>query len=195
MDAGLQAAADGRAWERVAKNISPGGWAVGSDGAIATLLGSCVSVCIYDGALRLGGMNHFLLPSRMGGDNAAADIVLAGDYAMEVLVNALLARGARKDRMIAKAFGGGAIVGAIQMPIGQRNAAFAREWLEREHIPLVASDFGGPWPRKVICIPATGDAYCRRVPVTREGADALSRREQAYEQSLVAPAPRKVDLF
>jgi len=185
--------------ERSALNINPGGWAVEHARSITTLLGSCVAVCIYDPKLRIGGMNHFLLPSRMKGANADADVVLAGDYAMEVLVNAMLGKGAHKNRMVAKAFGGGTIVTAIQMPIGARNAAFAKEWLEREGIALVASDLGGPWARKVVCVPATGDAFCRRIPISQAGAEAVVKAEQAYEQALVAPkapaaAPR-IELF
>src|SRR4051812_49955421 len=29
---------------------------------LRTILGSCVSVCLYDPSLRIGGMNHFMLP-------------------------------------------------------------------------------------------------------------------------------------
>ena len=181
--------------EHTALNINPGGWAVDTERPIATLLGSCVAVCIYDTKLGLGGMNHFLLPSRMKDNNADIDIVLAGDYAMEVLVNALLGKGAQKKRMVAKAFGGGAIVNAIRMPIGQRNADFAREWLGRESIPLLASDFGGAWARKVICVPATGDAFCRRIPINQAGTEAVVRSELDYEKTLIAPRAPKVDLF
>ncbi len=191
-----QEAAAGRQWERSAKNISPGGWSVDSNGAMGTILGSCVSVCLYDRQLNLGGMNHFLLPSRGSGQNDDEDIILAGDFAMEVLVNALLGKGAKKARLVAKAFGGGAIVGAIRMPIGERNAAFARHWLDQEGIPLVASDLGGAWARKVVCVPATGEAFCRRIPVNRESAEALVRSELDYQKSLSAPKPRGgVDLF
>ncbi|NLZ09711.1 MAG: chemotaxis protein CheD, partial [Alcaligenaceae bacterium] len=55
--------AQGRALERSARVINPGGWAVEGERAIATLLGSCVAVCLYDPKLRLAGMNHFLLPT------------------------------------------------------------------------------------------------------------------------------------
>jgi chemotaxis protein CheD len=176
-------------------NINPGGWAVDTERPITTLLGSCVAVCMYDPKLRLGGMNHFLLPTRANGGNADADVVLAGDFAMEVLVNALLAKGAQKSRLVAKAFGGGAIVDAIRMPIGQRNADFAREWLTREGIPLVASDFGGAWARKIICVPATGDAFCRRIPINQAGGANLVKSELDYETTLVARRTPKVDLF
>ncbi|CAB1369439.1 chemotaxis protein CheD [Denitratisoma oestradiolicum] len=189
-------ALSGKTLERLAHNINPGGWAVETERPISTLLGSCVAVCLYDPKLRLGGMNHFLLPSISRSSNADIDVVLNGDYAMEVLVNALLDKGAQKRRLVAKAFGGGNIVSSIRMAIGDRNVQFAREWLGREGIPLLASDFGGPWSRKVICVPASGEAYCRRTPITQPEVAAIVKEEQAYEQSLVATAKTKrVELF
>ncbi|HMX16613.1 MAG TPA: chemotaxis protein CheD [Rhodocyclaceae bacterium] len=183
--------------ERQAININPGGWAVDKQRPIATLLGSCVAVCLFDPLFKLGGMNHFLLPSRSG-SHADTDVVLAGDYAMEVLVNAMLAKGARKDRMVAKAFGGGTIVSNIRMAIGERNAEFAKEWLAREGVVLAASDFLGPWSRKVILDPATGDVWCRRMPVTQAVAAEVTRAESVYEQTLEKPVPvagKKIELF
>lgn len=190
-----------RELERLALNINPGGWAVQTERPIATLLGSCVAVCFYDPKLKLAGMNHFLLPSRASTKLADEDIVLNGDYAMEVLRNAMYAKGAAANRLVAKAFGGGNIVNSIQMAIGERNAVFTREWLEREKIPLVASDFGGAWSRKVIIDPVTGDAFCRRNPINQPDVVAMVKAESEYEKSLIvpkAPAPsqgKKIELF
>ncbi len=181
-------------FERLAFNINPGGWAVETERPISTLLGSCVAVCHFDPKLRLGGMNHFLLPSKRAGAGDDTDVVLAGDYAMEVLVNAMLAKGAHKNRLVAKAFGGGNIVSAIRMAIGDRNAEFAMEWLACEGIPLTASDFGGPWSRKVVWVPNTGEAFCRRSPVNQAITEVV-KAEAAYEQSLAAAKTKRVELF
>lgn len=192
------AALTGKDYERLARNINPGGWAIETERPIATLLGSCVAVCLFDPKLKLGGMNHFLLPSRSGSAHADADVILSGDYAMEVLVNGLLNKGVQKARLIAKAFGGGTIVSSIRMAIGERNAEFAHEWLEREGIPLIASDFNGPWSRKVVFVPNSGEAFCRRIPTTQASAAEVAKAEQAYEQTLVRPvkpAEKKIELF
>jgi len=173
-----------RELERVALNINPGGWAVATDRPIATLLGSCVAVCLFDTKLGLAGMNHFLLPSRRGPNVVEEDIVLSGDYAMEVLRNAMYARGASPLRLTAKAFGGGNVVSSIQMAIGDRNVAFARQWLERENIPLLACDFGDAWSRKVLICPSTGDAYCRRNPIHLPDVQAAIEAETRYEKTL-----------
>jgi chemotaxis protein CheD len=189
-----------RDYERSALNINPGGWSVQTERPIATLLGSCVAVCFYDPKLKLAGMNHFLLPTRAS-KNTDDDVVLNGDYAMEVLLNAMYKKGAQKARLQAKAFGGGNIVNSIQMAIGARNAEFAREWLDREGIPLAASDFGGAWSRKVIIDPISGDAFCRRNPINQPDVQAVVRAESEYEKSLFVtkkPTPsaeKKIELF
>lgn len=195
----------GKELERQALNINPGGWSVQTERPIATLLGSCVAVCFYDPKLKLAGMNHFLLPSRASSKWQDEDVILSGDFAMEVLRNAMYAKGASPTRLIAKAFGGGNIVNSIQMAIGERNAVFAKEWLDREGVPLVASDFGGAWSRKVIIDPLSGDVFCRRYPVNQPEVQAMVRAESEYEKSLkksliVSKKPavttqKKIELF
>ena len=190
---------DPKELERRSLNINPGGWAVERERPITTLLGSCVAVCLYDPKLGLAGMNHFLLPSRAKSADDDDDVILAGDYSMEVLLNTMLNKGAAKHRIVAKAFGGGTIVTSIVMAIGQRNAEFAKDWLAREGIPLVAQDFGGAWSRKVIFTPEGGDAFCRRLPITQPGMQEVVKDERDYEQSLhkpVRPAgEKKIELF
>lgn len=182
--------------ERIAHNIHPGGWTTEFHRPLATLLGSCVSVCLYDTRLKLAGMNHFLLPSVTGKRDDDPDLVLAGDFSMAVLVNDMLRQGANKARMVARAFGGGNVVSAFRTSIGERNAAFAQEWLEREGIPLLGSDFGGAWARKIVFLPATGDAYCRRVPIRTGAMESLIQEEARHAQALAKKLQKpSVDLF
>lgn len=200
MPAKPPASAAGREFERMALNINPGGWAVQSERPIATLLGSCVAVCLFDKGLQLAGMNHFLLPSRHGNHLAEEDVILSGDWAMEVLRNAMYARGASPSRLVAKAFGGGNVIRSIKMAIGERNIAFAQQWLERENIPLLGSDFGGPWSRKVVIDPKTGDAYCRRNPVSQPDEQEIFQAESEYAKVLQKKVSssvqeKKIELF
>ena len=128
--------------ERLSRNIRPGEWAVEAERPISTLLGSCVAVCLFDLALGLAGMNHFMLPQMKQGTHADEDVLLAGDACMEALLNAMLQRGAAKHRMRAKAFGGGAVIDTAvpgSLNVGKRNADFAHQWLEREEAELRAS--------------------------------------------------------
>ena len=67
---------------------------------LTTILGSCVAMCLRDPVARIGGMNHFLLPSgRMDGADEGRRY---GAYAMEVLINGVLSAGGRRDRLEAK---------------------------------------------------------------------------------------------
>lgn len=191
-------AASSKDLEQHARNIHPGQWAVEERQPIATLLGSCVAVCLFDPKLRFGGLNHFMLPIRTRASDSEYDSLLRGDYAMEVLVNAMLGKGAQKQRMIAKAFGGGNVVSSLRKSIGDGNINFTRSWLEREGIVLVSSDFGGPWARKVIFEPGTGDAYCKRIQTSQAISAQVAQEEVAYENSLLGPSkPRekKIELF
>ncbi|MBK1680174.1 chemotaxis protein CheD [Rhodocyclus tenuis] len=184
--------------ERLARNIHVGDWAVENERPIATLLGSCVAVCLYDQGGSLGGLNHFLLPTRKRDPLTDDDALLAGDACMTALLNGMLARGAVRHRLKAKAFGGGAVIEASSpaMAVGERNAEFAREWLERERIPLVASDLQGPWARKVLFVPQTGDAFCRRIASTMLSAQSVQREELAWAEAQLRPTTKpNVELF
>lgn len=188
--------------ERLSRNIKPGEWAIEPIRPISTLLGSCVAVCLYDSALPLAGMNHFMLPQMKKGTHADEDILLAGDACMEALLNAMLKQGAAKHRIKAKAFGGGTVIDANRpnsLSIGKRNADFTHEWLDRENIPLICSDFLGPWSRKVLLVPQNGDAYCKRVTSSLINIESLRREELAYANSLLNKAPtattNRIELF
>jgi chemotaxis protein CheD len=186
--------------ERLARTIHPGAWAIEPERPLSTLLGSCVAVCLFDPQSRVGGLNHFMLPTIRRGSNDDVDSLLSGSYAMEALLNALLQRGAKKLRLQAKAFGGGTIINTSGplMSIGLRNAEFTKEWLGREGIPLLASDFLGPWSRKVLFLPATGDVFCRRMVTNMATAEVITREEQSYASTLVqkpGSTDKKIELF
>lgn len=186
--------------ERLARTIHPGAWAIEPERPLSTLLGSCVAVCLFDPQSRVGGLNHFMLPTIRRGSNDDVDSLLSGSYAMEALLNALLQRGAKKVRLQAKAFGGGTIINTSGplMSIGVRNAEFTKEWLGREGIPLLAADFLGPWSRKVLFLPASGDVFCRRMVTNMATAEVITREEQSYATTLVqktGSTDKKIELF
>lgn len=188
---------DPKAIDQLALSVQPGAWAVEPERPVSTLLGSCVAVCLFDPLLRVGGLNHFMLPTMRTSGNGDVDSLLSGAYAMEALLNALLQRGAKKPRLLAKAFGGGTITNttlSASLTVGMRNAAFAREWLDREGIPLMASDFLGPWSRKVLFVPRTGDAFCRRVVTSMATAEVIAREERLYMENMDRQATRSTSL-
>lgn len=121
---------------------------------ITTLLGSCVAACIRDPVARVGGMNHFLLPGYEGrARNSEAERY--GVHLMELLVNGLLQRGGRRDRLQAKLFGGARTIEGLS-DIGARNAAFAERFLQNEEIAIVGGSLRGDCGRRLQFWPVSG---------------------------------------
>ena len=122
---------------------------------ITTVLGSCISVCLWDQSRGGGGMNHFMLPLWNGEGLATPKY---GNIAMERLFEQVLALGARRERLVAKVFGGANLltVSSAACPIGARNIELALNQLEEWRIPVVGSDLGGNTGRKIIMNTRTG---------------------------------------
>ena len=116
---------------------------------ITTVLGSCVSVCLWDYILHRGGMNHIMLPLWNGEGLATPKY---GNIAMEKLLNKVLSIGCRREHLMAKVFGGGNLTGTGQemFMIGDRNFSLVSEMLAEFRIPIVAKDVGGRVGRKII---------------------------------------------
>lgn len=165
---------------------------VDDETALVTVLGSCVAACIRDPLLRLGGMNHFLLPDGSTDDGANARY---GSYAMELLINALLKRGASRTRLEAKVFGGANVLkGFTSNPVGTRNAEFVRRYLDAERIPVLAEDLCGIHPRKVFFFARTGKVMVQRLPHAHD-AEVVAAESAARARLAQAPASGGVELF
>jgi chemotaxis protein CheD len=108
---------------------------------ITTVLGSCVAVCLWDPARRLGGMNHYVLPVSPDGDRSAR----YGDVAIEQLVEAMARLGCRIETATAKLFGGAKVLpyGEHRDTVGDQNVRLALERLRRHRIRVGARRTGG----------------------------------------------------
>lgn len=148
---------------------------------ISTLLGSCVSACLWDSRRRIGGLNHFMLPDtpvdgRCVGDKTRS--LLYGLYAMECLINDLLTMGAKREHLVAKVFGGANITGALNTQhIGRRNAEFVVNFLHKDRIKVAASDLGGPHSRRIRFNTHTSAVRVERVASANS---ATLNQEQRY---------------
>jgi chemotaxis protein CheD len=129
---------------------------------ITTVLGSCVSVCLWDPATKIGGMNHYMLPFWNGEGPASPKY---GSIAIPRMLEKMLSLGAMKVNLQAKVFGGGEVFGKpnVLMNIGERNILLARSMLERECIPIVNADVGGVIGRKIIYDLCSGDVFVKKL--------------------------------
>jgi chemotaxis protein CheD len=179
-----------------AVKVLPGEYYVSDrDMAMVTTLGSCVSACIRDVRTGLGGMNHFMLPDTAEGSDPAAASARYGTFAMELLINELFKRGARRDSLEAKVFGGGNVLaGLTRVNVGERNARFVLAFLQTERIRVAARDLLDEFPRKVYFFPATGRVMVRKLRNLRN--HTLIDRESSYLRELGRSQPAgEVELF
>ncbi len=123
---------------------------------VHTILGSCVAVCLYDSVLRIGGINHYMLPYWNGQGLASPKY---GNIAIDRLVEKMVSLGCLKSNLKAKVFGGGEVIETInnQFQIGERNIKVAQDLLREHGIATIGSSVGGKLGRKLEFDTQTGE--------------------------------------
>ena len=173
--------------------ILPGEFYVTMKGeSVTTVLGSCISACIRDKKLGIGGMNHFMLPATTE-DGAMGSSNRYGNFAMENLINEILKNGGKRENLEVKIFGGGKILQNMT-DVGERNIQFVREYLHVEGLSIIMEDVGDTCPRKVIYFPASGKALLKKLRSLHN--DTVVTREKSYMKDLdVKPDAGDIELF
>lgn len=196
MDASVPLQYFDREFQVDAVKILPGQYhAARGSGTITTVLGSCVSTCLWDPLERIGGMNHFMLP----GDNAGAGSPWAasaryGVYAMEVLINDMIHLGADRRRLVAKVFGGAQLLaGFNRLDVGAKNSEFVLEFLRVEGIRVLAQDLQDVCPRKVHFFIDSGKVQVKRLSVAP--SETMQRRDREYLSKLALRRGGDVEIF
>ncbi|MGH7887994.1 MAG: chemotaxis protein CheD [Candidatus Binatia bacterium] len=131
--------------------------------AVTTILGSCVAVCLWEPEAKIGGINHYLLPTFSGGGDASARF---GDVSIKELLARLTTMGCDRRRLQAKLFGGACVLEAFRERknhLGSQNIRTARELLQAEAIPVVSEDVGGHKGRKLIFLTDDGSAWVKEL--------------------------------
>jgi chemotaxis protein CheD len=128
---------------------------------VTTVLGSCVSVCLWNQTAGLGGINHYLLPLWNG---EGLPTPKYGNIAIAKLYEKLKTYSNPGDKIVAKVFGGASMWEKTEglLAIGQRNIDLAIQTMNHLNIPVVSSDLGGHQGRKVIFNSGTGTVLMRR---------------------------------
>ena len=167
--------------------IDPGEFYVSNrQEVISTLLGSCIAACLFDPLHKVIGMNHFLLAYKQHSYDQPIIESEEGRYgmqAMELLINAMMAKGARRRDIQAKCFGGGDVLQIRGEPGGRQsvggvNIDFIREYLRNENIPLVASSLGGIYGRNVHFMGSDNSVFVRVIGGQQKGQ--VEREERTH---------------
>ena len=180
-----------RSWEPIyecwAARILPGQFYVSdSDEVLVTILGSCVSACVRDPRSGVGGINHFLLPSRgsegsIGAGAAGSSAARYGNFAMEQLINEILKTGLKREDLEVKICGGGRMFRRSN-DIGAKNIRFVEDYLRLEGLEPTVRDLGGVRPRRVHYFPATGRLRIKKLAAVE--SSMLLDEEARYRRDL-----------
>ncbi|QEL20585.1 CheR family methyltransferase [Limnoglobus roseus] len=154
---------------------------------LKTLLGSCVSACLYDPTTGVGGMNHFSLP---GGTDDGLN-TRYGAHAMEMLITSIMKKGGDRDRLRAKVFGGAKVlqVHSEALNVGAKNVAFVTDFLNTEGIPIDGQCLGGTKGLLVRFHPSTGRALAKPLPTRDESVVVCDEEEFGRRLRTRAEAP------
>lgn len=152
---------------------------------IFTVLGSCISVCLFDKIASIGGMNHFMLAKKNA--KFSTDTIESGRYgetAIALLIEKMVKKDAQKGNLDAWIIGGSSAVSqcCMQHNIAKENALFAKQYLEQQRIPIIGVDTGGSSARKVYF-----DAHSGKVNVElvkRTGFDSCVALPKSEEDQL-----------
>lgn len=133
--------------------------------AISTVLGSSVSVCIFDKKRRVGGMNHFQFPEIKDQKKSTARY---GNVSTLTLLKMMISNGSRKKHLEAQIFGGAHNPRISGINMGNSNIQSARSILRNKKIKIVSEDVGGEIGRKIVFNTTNCEIAVLKVPNLRE---------------------------
>ncbi len=171
--------------ERFVHEVYAGGFEVTGQRNVvfSALLGSCIAVCLKDRATGTSGMNHFMLPGKPRKGSAVSNRdARYGAYSMAMLVDAMLKIGANKNTLEAKIFGGGQVYEMALSNVAGANIDFIAAYLKTKNIPVLASNIGGRYGRKIYFFPENFDVYVKRINI-KKILPAVKQQEKSFLQN------------
>lgn len=140
---------------------------------ITTILGSCISIVLFDEQNSIGGINHYMLPAAPSESkkNSVLPITRFGEYAIKTLIQEMINQGASLKNLKAKIFGGSNVLNFSSKKderkkdalIGEENINFARKFLKKIGIPIVSEDVGGVSSRKIFFDTTNYKVFLKRI--------------------------------
>ena len=164
-------------------SILPGEFFVSKEPMVVyTVLGSCISACIRDPLIGVGGMNHFMLPEpKDTAHDSWGESTRYGSFAMESLINEILKRGGHRSRLEIKLFGAGKIYEG-NIDVGANNAKWVLQYLKSEGLIVVKTDLGDVFPRKVYYHTDSGRVLMKRIERVKNRT--IFERENQYAEKI-----------
>jgi chemotaxis protein CheD len=132
---------------------------------ISTVLGSCVSVCIYDRKRKIGGINHFYYPFTKDTSHSTAQY---GNVSTITLIRMIQKGGSKNKHLEAQILGGAHQDDGSLKNIGRENYQVAKRILLREKVAIVSEDVGGVKGRKIVFNTATNEVAVIKVDRLRQ---------------------------
>ena len=163
--------------------LQPGDFYFGDrDTRIRTVLGSCISITMWHPKLLIGGMCHYMLPTRKHGKIGALDGRYA-DEAMAMFLRDITAAGTRPAEYEVKLFGGGNMFfpnskeSCLDWPCAKpmdsscrnvscRNERTALVLAKHYDFNVHASNLGGEGHRQIFFDIWTGHVWVKHNPIT-----------------------------
>ncbi len=148
-------------------HLEPGYLYISKDsGIIRTVIGSCVSVCIWDCVNTKGGMCSVERSKTPKGENPSGRD--AGP-AVTHLIKMLESEGGKRQDMKAQIFGGaGNSIVKSSFKNGTERAATVKKQLQKNGISIISEDTGGAVGRKIIFDTFNGHIVVAKVHNLRE---------------------------
>ena len=137
---------------------------------VHTLLGSCIAITLWHPRRLIGGMCHYLLPSR--GSNRKLTEGHFADETIKLFLEAVQSSVPRPVNYEAKLFGGSDMFAKLGYPKGNLNVARKNidsgiKLLQDHGFNIKATDVGGSVHRKIFLELWNGDVWVQRGPATK----------------------------
>ncbi len=154
---------------------------------ITTVLGSCISLTLYNRRLGIGAITHGVMASCHEAESCEyirAECCRYVDCSIKYIVRKMEKLGVKKGEMVAKIFGGADLLGATKSrSVGLANVMSALKTVEEERLKLVAQDVGDCFGRKIKFYSHNGDVFVNRFK-DRRGVSRSSPEIEASFSSL-----------
>lgn len=144
---------------------------------LATLLGSCVGVCLRHTSKPYAAMNHYLLP------HGSPDTPRPGHYgnlSTTAIIQLMRQLDPTEGTLRARIFGGAKVLDCLgdYTAIGDGNIAIARQVLAQHRIPVEEQEVGGTRGRRIYFDTAAGTVRVEMIQTNAELAADLNGRDR-----------------